>query len=379
MKICMVISTPFPPKEGIGYYTYNLSQKLIEKGHDVVVITRGSWNNIERQVYNDIEVIRVPFIPFYPFYIYVHGTFVNKLFKSLESQIDIVHIHTPLPPLIKTSLPIITTVHTPMLTDNQYIQVSSIYSLFSKISARFVSYPLELKLIKASDIVTTVSYTIAREMKEYGLNPSDISVMYNGVDEKFFYPTQKTSKENSKYIMYAGRIDREKGLFDLVECGRYVCNEMNNVYFILAGNGRDLSKLKQKTKKIGLQNKFKFLGQVDKNQLVKLYQNASIFVLPSYHEGLPGVILEAMSCGLPVITTDVRGNRDLISNGKNGIIVSSRAPKKLADEIIKILNDDKMQNTLGLNARKTIEENYTWDIISSKFLGYYKSLIEEYT
>lgn len=375
----MVISTPFPPKEGIGYYTYNLSQKLIEKGHDVVVITRGSWNNIERQVYNDIEVIRVPFIPFYPFYIYVHGTFVNKLFKSLESQIDIVHIHTPLPPLIKTSLPIITTVHTPMLTDNQYIQVSSIYSLFSKISARFVSYPLELKLIKASDIVTTVSYTIAREMKEYGLNPSDISVMYNGVDEKFFYPTQKTSKENSKYIMYAGRIDREKGLFDLVECGRYVCNEMNNVYFILAGNGRDLSKLKQKTKKIGLQNKFKFLGQVDKNQLVKLYQNASIFVLPSYHEGLPGVILEAMSCGLPVITTDVRGNRDLISNGKNGIIVSSRAPKKLADEIIKILNDDKMQNTLGLNARKTIEENYTWDIISSKFLGYYKSLIEEYT
>jgi glycosyltransferase involved in cell wall biosynthesis len=375
----MVISTPFPPKEGIGYYTYNLSQKLIEKGHDVVVITRGSWNNIERQVYNDIEVIRVPFIPVYPFYIYVHGTFVNKLFKSLESQIDIVHIHTPLPPLIKTSLPIITTVHTPMLTDNQYIQVSSIYSLFSKISARFVSYPLELKLIKASDMITTVSNTIAREMKEYGLNPSDISVMYNGVDEKFFYPTQKTSKENGKYIMYVGRIDREKGLFDLVECGRYVCNEMNNVYFILAGNGRDLSRLKQKTKKVGLENKFKFLGQVDKNQLVKLYQNASIFVLPSYHEGLPGVVLEAMSCGLPVITTDVRGNRDLISNGKNGIIVSSRAPKKLADAIISILNDDKMQNTLGKNARKTIEENYTWDIISSKFLGYYKSLIEEYT
>ena len=379
MKICMVISTPFPPNEGIGYYTYNLSRKLIEKGHEIVIITRGSWNKIERQFYNDIEIIRAPFIPIYPFYIYVHQQFVNKVFKSLESQVDIVHIHTPLPPLIKTSLPIITTIHTPMLTDNHYIQVSSMYSLFSKISARFVSYPLELKLIKASDKITTVTDTIAREMKEYGLNPSDISVMYNGVDEKFFYPNQKTSRENGKYIMYVGRIDREKGLFDLIECGRYVCNEINNVNFILAGNGRDLSRLKHKTKKVGLENKFKFLGQVDKDKLVKLYQNASIFVLPSYHEGLPGVILEAMSCGLPVITTDVRGNIDLISNGKNGIVVPSRAPKKLADAIISVLNDDKMQKTLGKNARKTIEENYTWDIISSNFLGHYKSLIEEYT
>jgi len=379
MKICMVISTPFPPKEGIGYYTYNLSRKLIEKGHEVVVITRGSWNKIQRQVYNGIEIIRVPFIPVYPFYLYVHGTFVNKLFKSLESQIDIVHVHTPLPPVIKTSLPIITTIHTPMLADNRYIQVSSIFSLFSKISARFISYPLELKLIKTSDMITTVSESIAQEMKEYRLDPGNLTVMFNGVDEKFFYPKQKKSEDTDKYILYVGRIDREKGLFDLVECGRYVCNEMNNVSFVLAGNGRDLSNLKQKIKKAGLQKKFKFLGQVDKNQLVKLYQNASIFVLPSYHEGLPGVVLEAMSCGLPVITTDVRGNRDLISNGKNGIVVSPRAPKKLAAAIVCLLNDDDMQLNLGKNARKTIEENYTWDNISSKFLRHYESLIEDYT
>ena len=379
MKICMIISTPFPPKEGIGYYTYNLSRKLIEKGHEVVVITRGSWNKIQRQVYNDIEIIRVPFIPVYPFYLYVHGTFVNKLFKSLESQIDIVHIHTPLPPLIKTSLPIITTIHTPMLADNRYIQVSSIFSLFSKISARFVSYPLELKLIKTSDMITTVSESIAQEMKEYSLDPVNLTVMFNGVDEKFFYPKQKKSGDNGRYILYVGRIDREKGLFDLVECGRYVCDEMNNVSFVLAGNGRDLSNLKQKIKKAGLQKKFKFLGQVDKNQLVKLYQNASIFVLPSYHEGLPGVVLEAMSCGLPVITTDVRGNRDLITNGENGIVVSPRAPKKLAAAIVCLLNDDDLQQTLGNNARKTIEENYTWDSISSKFLRHYESLIEAYT
>jgi len=375
MKICMILSTPFPPKEGIGYYTYNLSRKLIENGHEVVVITRGSWNKTQREVFDDIEVIRTPFIPIYPFYLHLHGIFLNKIFKSLESQVDIVHVHTPLPPLIKTSLPMIITVHTPMLTDNRYIKVSSIYSLFSKISARFVSYPLELKLIQASDLVTTVSKSIAQELKEYHLNPDQITVVGNGVDEKFFIPKQQKSG-NNKYILYVGHIDREKGLFDLVECGKYICHERPDVFFIFAGAGRDLNKLKLKTKKTGFQDKFIFLGQVDRDQIAKLYQNASIFVLPSYHEGMPGVLLEAMSSSLPVVATDVRGNRDLISGGENGIIVPPGSPKKLAETILMLLEDEKIGKNLSKNARKTIEKNYTWNAISSKFLKCYESLIE---
>ncbi|HEC80951.1 MAG TPA: glycosyltransferase family 1 protein, partial [Thermoplasmatales archaeon] len=200
MRICMVISTPFPPEEGIGYYTYNLSKKLIEKGHQVVVITRGFWSKTQRESIDDIEVIKAPFIPIYPFYIHVHGMLVDKVFKKLESEVDVVHFHTPLPPLIKTSLPVVTTIHTPMLSDNRYIEVSSLYSLLSKISARLVSYPVELKLIQASDIVTTVSKSVAQELKEYHLNPEKVIVVGNGVDEKFFYPKQKILEEGKKYI-----------------------------------------------------------------------------------------------------------------------------------------------------------------------------------
>jgi len=375
MHVCNVISEPFPPAEGIGNYVYSLSTKLIEKGHKVTVITRGSWNKTQREVIDGIEVIRAPFIPIYPFYIHIHGIFVNKILKSLEPKIDIVHVHTPLPPVIKTSLPIITTIHTPMLTDNRYTKVRSIYSLLSKISARFVSYPLELKHIQASDIVTTVSKSIARELKEYCLNPDEVTVVDNGVNEEFFYPRQKKSGNGDKYVVFVGRIDREKGLFDLVECGRYICSERSDVFFIVAGKGRDLNKLKRKTRKIGLQDRFIFLGQVGKDQLFRLYQNATIFVFPSYHEGLPGVVLEAMSCGLPVVTTDVRGNRDLISAGENGILVPTRDPEKLAEAISVLLKDKKLRAALSKNARKTIEEKYTWNVVSSKFLRCYESLI----
>lgn len=371
----MVISTPFPPEEGIGYYTYNLSKKLVERGHQVVVITRGSWSRTERESIDEIEVIKAPFIPVYPLYIHVHGMLVYKVFKKLESEVDVVHFHTPLPPSIKTSLPVVTTIHTPMLSDNRYIEVSSLYSLLSKISARIVSYPVELKLIQSSDIVTTVSKSVAQELKEYHLNPEKVIVVGNGVDEKFFYPKQKILGDGKKYIMFAGRIDREKGLFDLVESARYVCSEKPDVFFIIAGKGRDLGKLRESIRKAKLQDRFIFPGQVNKDQLVKLYQDATIFVFPSYHEGLPGAVLEAMSCGLPVIATDVRGNRDLISNGETGILVPPRSPEKMAETISMLLKDKNFRKNLGRNARKTVEEKYTWDVVSNKFLRCYESLV----
>jgi glycosyltransferase involved in cell wall biosynthesis len=374
MHICHVISVPFPPEEGIGNYVHNLSTKLVENGHKVTVITRGHLGTTQRQIIDGISVIRAPFIPIYPFYIHLHGLFVNKIFKSLETQIDIVHVHTPLPPLIKTSHPIILTMHTPMLSDTNYIKIRSVYSLFTKISARFVSYPLELKHIKSSDIITTVSESVAQELKEYGLNLDEVSVASNGVDEKFFYPSKKESKNDKKYIMYAGRIDREKGLFDLVESAKAICSERSDVSFIIAGNGKDLNKLRQKIKKTGFEDRFIFLGQVDKNELVKLYQNATLFIFPSYHEGLPTVLLEAMSCGLPVIATDVRGNRDLISHGENGLLVPPKNPKKMAETIITLLEDEKLMKQLGKNARKTTVEKYTWNVVSNNFLKCYESL-----
>jgi glycosyltransferase involved in cell wall biosynthesis len=377
MKICMIMSVPFPPNEGIGYYTYNLSKKLLEKGHEVVVITRGSFKKTQTEIFNNIEIIRAPYVPIYPFYLKIHGIFVNKVLKSLESNIDLVHIHTPLSPFVKTSLPIITTVHTPMLTDYRQVEIKSIYSLLSKISARFISYPLEKKLIQSSDVITTVTKSVAQELKEFYFDSKSINVVENGVDEKIFYPKKEKSEKSIKYAMFVGRIDREKGLFDLVECGRYICKERPELYFIIAGKGRDLNKLIKKIKNAGLQDRFIFLGQVNKDNLVKLYQNATLFILPSYHEGLPSVVLEAMSCSLPVIVTDVRGNRDLITQGENGIIIPPKEPKKIAEAINMLLGDKKLRQYLGENARNTIIKNYTWDIIANKMLNCYESLIGE--
>ena len=98
MKIAMIISTPFPPEEGIGHYIYNLSKKLMENGHKITVITRGSFKT-KIEFFEGIRVIKVPFIPLYPFHIHIHKFFVNRIFKSIENEFDLIHFHTPLPPV----------------------------------------------------------------------------------------------------------------------------------------------------------------------------------------------------------------------------------------------------------------------------------------
>lgn len=377
MKICMILSLPFPPEEGIGYYTYFLSKKLLDNGHDVVIMTRGSWKKVQMEKYQGIEVIKVPFIPLYPFYLKIHGMFLSDIFRELEPSIDLIHYHSPLPPLIKTKCPIVTTIHTPMLTDYRYIRMDSAYSFFSKLSARLVSYPMEKKLIKASNVVMTVSNSIAQELnEEYFLETKKICIVGNGVDEKYFCPGGKKTEER-KYIIYVGKIDAEKGVYDLLECGKIVCEKKPDVSFMLAGRGRDYETLKARIKDMGLQEKFLLLGQVSKERLLSLYQNAVLCVFPSYHEGLPTVLLEAMACGLPIVSTDVRGNRDIVKHGENGVLVPPRDPRALATAILSLIDDETLAKSYGENARKFIENNYTGDQFYLKVLRCYELALDK--
>lgn len=364
----MVISTPFPPEEGIGYYVYNLSKKMIEKGHKVTVITKGKLK-IEKINFDGICVFKVPFIPLYPFHISIYGYFINKMLKKIENNFDIIHIHTPLSPVIKTSLPIVSTVHTSVIEDARHIEIVDIKSLLvKKIFTKLVSKPLLFNLINRSCAVTTVSNSVASELKIY-FGFSNAIVVGNGVDEKIFKPINNKNKR--KYILYVGRLSYRKGLFDLLKCAKIIC-ERYNINFFLIGKGELKRKLKDKINKEGLQSKVLFLGYVSRKELVHLYQNATVFVIPSHYEGLPTVILEAMACGLPVVATEIGANKDVINNCKNGLLIPTKSPEKMAEAISTLIEDEELRIKLGKNARKTIQEKFTWDVVTDKVLMTYK-------
>lgn len=366
----MIMTTPFPPQEGIGYHVYNLSKELMRRGHNIIIIVPGRLNENRKETIESIEVFKVPFIPLYPFHINIFSYFLNDLFKLVEAKLDVVHIHSPLSPRVKTNLPVVSTIHTSLLEDARYIEIVDLKSLGIKVLTRVVCYPIVKDLMEHSKVVTTVSNSVAQELKKYyGLCNS--VVVGNGVNEKEFTPIQK--KKEGNYVLYVGRLSYRKGLFDLLECAKQIVRGQD-VKFVIVGKGELEKTIKSKIIKHRLENKIMLIGHVNYKKLIEIYQNATIFLLPSHYEGLPTVLLEAMSCGLPVVATAIGGCLDVIRDGYNGLIVPPRSPEKMFRAITMLLDDRKLMKMLGDNARKTIEEKYTWGKITDRIEAIYRNL-----
>lgn len=375
MRICILTSASFPPKEGMGFYITNLSRELIRKGHKVTVITRGNWHVSRIEKINSMTVWKASFIPIYPFHVHFHGMFVNRLIRQLDSEFDILNVHTPLSPPPITSLPIVTTVHTPMKADCRAIPLTDFLTLLIKTQAP-ISCRIERRLLALSGLVTAVAHSVAEDLKEYGLQPADVVIVGNGVDHKLFSPS-KNAPSSPSYILYVGRLAHRKGLLDLVQCAKIVCEHRSNLRFLIAGKGPLESHLRRAILHLGLAEKVRLIGDVgnkDRRDMVKLYQDATLVVNPAHYEGLATTLLEAMACGKAVVATGVSGALDVISPGKNGLLVPPRCPERIADSILSLLDSKGLMTQLGQAARVTIEEHYTWDIVSDNFLECYCQL-----
>lgn len=374
MKIAMIISTPFPPEEGVGFHVYNISKKLIERGNSITVFTRGAFKIIKSN-YEGINIVKVPFPPlpstiFYPLQIKYNSYILNKLFSALKEQYDIIHLHIPIAPLINTNLPILTTMHGTVII-HRNLELKNDISFKMKVFSKYFLFPFASKIIKNSDIITTVSNFVANQLKEtYGL--IDIPLCGNGVDENLFKPNNGKSGD---YLLYVGRLTYNKGIMDLVNAFERIYNEYSTK-LVIVGNGAMLPELKQKISDKKMEDKIIFCGHKNTNELVKLYQRSTIFISPSHYESGPLTLLEAMSCGKPVISTNVGLAQECINNCKNGILIEPESVNDMRNAISYLLDNENLRYKLGKNARKTILNNYTWDIVVDNYEHLYKSICE---
>ena len=377
MRICFVTSVSLNPIQcGIGNYILNLSIKLIQSGHEVTVITRGDFSKTSMEELKGIKIYKLPFVPIYPFHVHFHGLFVRKFLQTHHSNFDIIHFHSPLPPAFKTNVPSILTFHSSMLKGAEVIDIEDLFSVATKFQAKLISYPLEKRLIQNVNAVTAVSNKVAEEFTKYGLKIDDIKIVPNGVDENIFLPAYK-SKDYGKYVLYTGRISYGKGLKELIESAKYICNIRNDIDFILAGDGPLLTELQEDIVDNRLQERIRAIGRVDQNKIVELYRNATIFVFPSYYEGLPGSLLEAMSCELPIVATEVPGNVELITHDVNGILIPPKNSNALSSSILVLLDQTEKCERLGIKAREKVKKEFTWDSILSKIIDCYESVMME--
>ncbi|MFC1756357.1 glycosyltransferase family 4 protein, partial [Patescibacteria group bacterium] len=148
-----------------------------------------------------------------------------------------------------------------------------------------------------------------------------IGIIFNGVDINCFKPN--VDKGNNKFYITAGasRITARKGINYLIEAIGILASKHQNIYMDIIGDGNEKYNLISLVEKLRLEDRIEFLGRIPRDETAAYYQQASLFVLPSLNEGMSNAMLEALASGLPIISTDTGGAKELVKDGENGLIV----------------------------------------------------------
>ena len=176
--------------------------------------------------------------------------------------------------------------------------------------------------------------------------------------------------EDDVIITEIGTISK-KGHNDLVRSAKYLFDRGYQPRYIIVGSGREKQNVVELINSSGLEDYFYLLGE--RNDISEILSDTDIFVLPSYSEGLPVSILEAMSLGIPVIATPVGGITEAIIDGHNGLIVDTGSTTQLAEAIAKLIENQELRNTLGENARSDFYKKFNINRMLDEYMDiYYK-------
>jgi len=178
-----------------------------------------------------------------------------------------------------------------------------------------------------------------------------VELIPNGVDLRLFRPAD-VPRPAGRRILYVGRLSPEKNLRTVVTATSYV----GDASFVLVGSGvlRDPLQMLARDKNVPVE----FLGVVEQARLPAVYAASDVFVLASFTEGHPKVLLEAMACGLPCVASDCAGNRSLVTDGETGLLFDPHRPEELAARLRRIFDDPALAARLGKAARKMIVDRY---------------------
>lgn len=375
MRICMLASTPQPPREGIGFYVWNLSKSLAALGHQVHVITRARTARSYRRDVAGIPVWHVGFLPTYPLHVHLHGFLVDRLLRRLEREIDLIHAHTPLVKCPRTKRPLLVTVHTPMKSDVASIPRGTLLGTLARLQGP-VSYMLEGRLFDQASTLTCVAPSVSRELGAYGVGPEHVTVTGNATDTELFSPASANSAGDQSNFLSVCRLAPRKGLLDLVRCAEIVVSQVPDARFLIAGSGPLEGRVKREIAWRHLSRHVHLMGHVDdRKRLVELYRGASAFIHPAHYEGLPTALLEAMSCACPCIATATGGALDVMEHRKNGLLVPPGEPRQLASAVIELWRQPDFARCLGVAARSTVASRYAWQTVTAHFLSLYQQLL----
>ncbi len=387
----LILSWEYPPRivGGLGKHVHRLSTALAEEGHTVHVVTRDHPDAPPEEDVEGVHVVRVgeypPIVPFEELIPWVMQFNVGVLERAtkilLEEDVDLVHAHDWLvgyaAAAIKNlfDLPLVSTVHATEYGRHQGYLPGPMNKLIHQI---------EWWLTYESRRTITCSRYMQDQVREiFQLPPAKLDVIPNGVDFDSVSRPEGLDEfraarldPGEKMIFFAGRLEYEKGVQTVLDALPLVLEHVP-VRFFVAGVGTHEAALREHADRDGLDGRVEFLGFIGEDELRMYYRAADLAVVPSIYEPFGMVALETMASGTPCIAADTGGLRELVVHEATGLRFSPGDQASLAAAILRLLTDARLDRRLTLDARRMLNDQFSWPSIAAATVDVYERAIRE--
>ncbi|UMB61266.1 glycogen synthase [Lutibacter sp. A80] len=259
---------------------------------------------------------------------------------------------------------------------------------------------IEKTAIEMADAVIAVSKETKEDvLKYFDVEDEKVKVIYNGINLKEYIVTSETSTlerfgidASKPYVLFVGRITRQKGIIHLVNAIKYIDPDTQ---IVLCAGAPDTPEIAEEMKasvskvKKARENVIWIDEMLPKKEVIQLYSHATVFCCPSIYEPFGIINIEAMACNTAVVASAVGGIKEVVVDGKTGILIpveqQTEAPfepvnpdkfaRDLAEGVNKVVKDKELRNKMEVNGRKRVEEHFDWAAIAGQVESLYKSLI----
>jgi len=380
MKIAMINMFYHPTIGGVEQVMYELGQRLIKKGHEVHVFCCDSDKNkrlkIKEEMLDGVHVHRLPYWFRLSLFTFVWPSLLWKLPKY---KFDIVHSHVSGHLYVLISGIVcrlkrwkhVHTTHCPW-TDAFRSWLLKPFVFLNNLFMNKISFRM------CDKVISITPWEFGR-LKKYGVTKKQLELIPNGMDEihfKVIKPNnfkRKLNIGNKKLVLFFGRFNVTKGCDKFVLAAKEILKERDDVFFLMRGPDEgvrgEIEKMVKGVKGIKVMYETR-----DKKEIAEMYQASDVYVLPSYREGLPLTLFEAMAAGLPIVASPCNGVPYEMKDDINGFLVKYGDIGGLKKNILKILDDKKLAEKLGRNNREK-SKNYNWDIICRKYEEVYEKVV----
>jgi glycosyltransferase involved in cell wall biosynthesis len=405
LRILMPSYRSHPYTGGQGIYMRLVTKAMIDLGHTVEVLSGQPYPILDKGVgltklpsldlysYDSpleafrLSLLREP-INLYEWLSHLSGgfsepyTFGERMAvwgKKNYKNFDVVHDNQTLAygllKLKKLGLPVVGTIHHPITMDKR-IDIKHADTISLKILKwRWYSFlKMQIRVARKLDPIIVVSENTRKDLiKDFKIDTKKTRKVLHGIDHETFQPIPSIKRKANQLITTASADVPLKGLIYLIRAYAGLLKEFPDLKLIVIGRLRE-GPTEKELKKEGIKEKVKFVSNLTGRQIAELYAESTIAVSPSVYEGFGFPAGEAMSCGIPLVSTNGGSLPEVV--GDAGIIVPHSDPKALKDAIKSLLNSPEIRIEFGKKGRRRVLENFTWNRAAKELVEVYREAIE---